>query len=114
MHTRLDKLVLLMVALALALAPLRGTLAAPAETVDEEMSSHCASMQHGDDMTLKRMKRRQLREDALRFTKEDLSLRPDMTFGADIIAGFPTETDAMFENNGLESGKNLSVEEGAS
>ena len=51
MHTRLDKLVLLMVALALALAPLRGTLAVPAEAVDEEMSSHCASMQHDDDMT---------------------------------------------------------------
>ena len=51
MHTRLDKLVLLMVALALAVAPLRGTLAAPAEAVDEEMSSHCASMQHGDDLT---------------------------------------------------------------
>jgi hypothetical protein len=50
MHTRLDKLVLLMVALALAVAPLRGTLAFPADAVDEETSSHCASMQHGDAM----------------------------------------------------------------
>lgn len=51
MHTRLDKLLLLMVTLALAVAPLRGTLAFPAGAVDEEMSSHCASMQHGDAMT---------------------------------------------------------------
>ncbi|MEP1613597.1 MAG: tRNA (N(6)-L-threonylcarbamoyladenosine(37)-C(2))-methylthiotransferase MtaB [Roseobacter sp.] len=56
------------------------------------------SLQHGDDMILKRMKRRHLRDDAIRFTQEAKKLRPDMTFGADIIAGFPTETDAMFEN----------------
>ncbi|MEM9578433.1 MAG: tRNA (N(6)-L-threonylcarbamoyladenosine(37)-C(2))-methylthiotransferase MtaB [Pseudomonadota bacterium] len=56
------------------------------------------SLQHGDDMILKRMKRRHLREDAVHFTQEALRLRPEMTFGADIIAGFPTETDAMFEN----------------
>lgn len=57
------------------------------------------SLQHGDDMILKRMKRRHLRDDAIAFTQEAKSLRPDMTFGADIIAGFPTETQAMFENS---------------
>ena len=57
------------------------------------------SLQHGDDMILKRMKRRHLRDDAIRFTQEAKRLRPDMTFGADIIAGFPTETDAHFENS---------------
>lgn len=56
------------------------------------------SLQHGDDMILKRMKRRHLRDDAIRFCEEARKLRPDMTFGADIIAGFPTETEAMFEN----------------
>lgn len=56
------------------------------------------SLQHGDDLILKRMKRRHLRDDAIRFCEEALKLRPDMTFGADIIAGFPTETDAHFEN----------------
>tara|TARA_R110002012_G_scaffold93636_7_gene227245 strand:- start:2670 stop:3926 length:1257 start_codon:yes stop_codon:yes gene_type:complete len=57
------------------------------------------SLQHGDDMILKRMKRRHLRDDAIRFSEEARKLRPDMTFGADIIAGFPTETEAMFENS---------------
>ena len=57
------------------------------------------SLQHGDDMILKRMKRRHLRDDAIRFAEEAKRLRPDMTFGADIIAGFPTETEAMFENS---------------
>ncbi|THD76607.1 tRNA (N(6)-L-threonylcarbamoyladenosine(37)-C(2))-methylthiotransferase MtaB [Thalassobius vesicularis] len=57
------------------------------------------SLQHGDDLILKRMKRRHLRDDAIRFCEEALKLRPDMTFGADIIAGFPTETDAHFENS---------------
>lgn len=56
------------------------------------------SLQHGDDMILKRMKRRHLRDDAIAFCQEARKLRPDMTFGADIIAGFPTETEAMFEN----------------
>jgi threonylcarbamoyladenosine tRNA methylthiotransferase MtaB len=45
------------------------------------------------------MKRRHLRDDAIRFAEEAIKLRPDMTFGADIIAGFPTETDAHFENS---------------
>ena len=57
------------------------------------------SLQHGDDMILKRMKRRHLRDDAIAFCEEARKLRPDMTFGADIIAGFPTETDAMFANS---------------
>ena len=57
------------------------------------------SLQHGDDLILKRMKRRHLRDDAIRFTQEAKKLRPDMTFGADIIAGFPTETDEMFRNS---------------
>ncbi|WP_095588149.1 tRNA (N(6)-L-threonylcarbamoyladenosine(37)-C(2))-methylthiotransferase MtaB [Actibacterium ureilyticum] len=56
------------------------------------------SLQHGDDLILKRMKRRHLRDDAIRFAQEARALRPDITFGADIIAGFPTETEAMFEN----------------
>ena len=57
------------------------------------------SLQHGDDLILKRMKRRHLRDDAIRFTEEARRLRPDLTFGADIIAGFPTETEAHFENS---------------
>ena len=56
-------------------------------------------LQAGDDMILKRMKRRHLRDDAIRFCEEARALRPAMTFGADIIAGFPTETEAMFENS---------------
>ncbi len=57
------------------------------------------SLQAGDDMILKRMKRRHLRGDAIAFCEEARRLRPDMTFGADIIAGFPTETEVMFENS---------------
>lgn len=57
------------------------------------------SLQAGDDMILKRMKRRHLRDDAIAFCEEARRLRPDMIFGADIIAGFPTETDAMFGNS---------------
>ena len=57
------------------------------------------SLQAGDDMILKRMKRRHLRDDAIKFCEDARKLRPDMTYGADIIAGFPTETDAMFENS---------------
>ncbi|MGG7646224.1 tRNA (N(6)-L-threonylcarbamoyladenosine(37)-C(2))-methylthiotransferase MtaB [Rhodovulum sp. YNF3179] len=57
------------------------------------------SLQAGDDMILKRMKRRHLRDDAIRFCAEARRLRPDIVFGADIIAGFPTETEAMFENS---------------
>ena len=57
------------------------------------------SLQAGDDMILKRMKRRHLRDDAIRFCAETRAARPDIVFGADIIAGFPTETEAMFDNS---------------
>ncbi|WP_413719001.1 tRNA (N(6)-L-threonylcarbamoyladenosine(37)-C(2))-methylthiotransferase MtaB [Silicimonas sp. MF1-12-2] len=57
------------------------------------------SLQAGDNLILKRMKRRHLREDAIKFCEEARVLRPDMTFGADIIAGFPTETEDMFEKS---------------
>lgn len=57
------------------------------------------SLQHGADMILKRMKRRHLRADAVEFCEKVRSLRPDVSFGADIIAGFPTETEEMFEES---------------
>ncbi|MBO0905023.1 tRNA (N(6)-L-threonylcarbamoyladenosine(37)-C(2))-methylthiotransferase MtaB [Jiella sonneratiae] len=57
------------------------------------------SLQAGDDMILKRMKRRHGRADSIRFCAEIREKRPDIVFGADIIAGFPTETEAMFENS---------------
>ncbi len=57
------------------------------------------SMQSGDDLTLKRMKRRHSRGDAIAFCEKARALRPDVVFGADLIAGFPTETDEMFENS---------------
>jgi threonylcarbamoyladenosine tRNA methylthiotransferase MtaB len=57
------------------------------------------SLQSGDDMILKRMKRRHLRVDAFAVVDKLRSLRPEIVFGADIIAGFPTETDEMFENS---------------
>ena len=57
------------------------------------------SLQHGDNMILKRMKRRHCREDAITLCERLRRVRPDISFGADIIAGFPTETEAMFENS---------------
>ena len=57
------------------------------------------SLQSGDDLILKRMKRRHLRADAIAFCEEVRRLRPDTVFGADLIAGFPTETDAMFQRS---------------
>lgn len=54
------------------------------------------SLQSGDDMILKRMKRRHSRNDAIAFCGQVRRLRPDIAFGADIIAGFPTETEEMF------------------
>ena len=57
------------------------------------------SAQSGDDMTLKRMKRRHSRADTIRFCEEVRRLRPEAAFGADLIAGFPTESEAMFENS---------------
>ncbi len=56
------------------------------------------SLQHGDDMILKRMKRRHSRMDALTFIEDVRRLRPEVSFGADMIAGFPTETEEMFTN----------------
>ena len=56
------------------------------------------SVQAGDTLTLKRMKRRHSRDDVITLTRICRGLRPDIAFGADLIAGFPTETDAMFEN----------------
>src|SRR6202045_1678788 len=54
------------------------------------------SLQAGDDLILKRMKRRHLRADAIAFCAQVRRLRPDVVFGGDIIAGFPTESEAMF------------------
>jgi threonylcarbamoyladenosine tRNA methylthiotransferase MtaB len=57
------------------------------------------SLQAGDNMILKRMKRRHLREDVISFCEKARRARKDVTFGADIIAGFPTETEDMFQNS---------------
>jgi threonylcarbamoyladenosine tRNA methylthiotransferase MtaB len=56
------------------------------------------SVQAGDDLILKRMKRRHSRADVIALTARLRARRPDIVFGADFIAGFPTETDAMFDN----------------
>ena len=72
----------------------------PAIATEPRLMPHLhLSLQHGDDLILKRMKRRHLRDDAIAFCDEARRLRPDMVFGADIIAGFPTETEAAFENS---------------
>jgi len=64
---------------------------------DERLMPHLhLSLQSGDDLILKRMKRRHLRQDAISFCAQVRRLRPDTVFGADIIAGFPTETEEMF------------------
>ena len=64
----------------------------------ERLAPHLhLSLQSGDDMILKRMKRRHSREEALRLIARVRAVRPDVAFGADLIAGFPTETEAMFE-----------------
>ena len=66
---------------------------------EERLMPHLhLSLQSGDDMILKRMKRRHSRADAIRFCDAVRRLRPDIVLGADLIAGFPTETDAMFQN----------------
>jgi threonylcarbamoyladenosine tRNA methylthiotransferase MtaB len=57
------------------------------------------SLQHGDDLILKRMKRRHLRDDAIRFCEDARRSRPEIVFGADLIAGFPTETEDAFANS---------------
>jgi threonylcarbamoyladenosine tRNA methylthiotransferase MtaB len=64
---------------------------------DERLMPHLhLSLQSGDDMILKRMKRRHCRADAIEFCAQLRRLRPDIAFGADIIAGFPTETEETF------------------
>jgi threonylcarbamoyladenosine tRNA methylthiotransferase MtaB len=72
---------------------------------EERLMPHLhLSLQHGDDLILKRMKRRHSRADAVGFAERVHRLRPDVVFGADIIAGFPTETEGMF-------GQSLSIVE---
>ncbi|MGE0701093.1 MAG: radical SAM protein, partial [Hyphomicrobiaceae bacterium] len=72
-------------------------LAALAE--EERLMPHLhLSLQAGADMILKRMRRRHLRADAIRFCADVRRLRPGVAFGADLIAGFPTETEAMFDD----------------
>ncbi len=67
---------------------------------EERLMPHIhLSLQSGDDMILKRMKRRHTREDSISFCAELRAKRPDIVFGADIIAGFPTEDHRMFENS---------------
>jgi threonylcarbamoyladenosine tRNA methylthiotransferase MtaB len=67
---------------------------------EERLMPHVhLSLQSGDDMILKRMKRRHLRAHTLAFCEDARRLRPDIIFGADIIAGFPTETEEMFQNS---------------
>ena len=64
---------------------------------DERLMPHLhLSLQSGDDLILKRMKRRHSRTDAIDFCAQVRRLRPDIALGADIIAGFPTETEEMF------------------
>jgi threonylcarbamoyladenosine tRNA methylthiotransferase MtaB len=64
---------------------------------EERLMPHLhLSLQAGDDLILKRMKRRHLRRDAARFCKDVRRLRPDIVLGADLIAGFPTETEGQF------------------
>ncbi|MGH6923126.1 MAG: tRNA (N(6)-L-threonylcarbamoyladenosine(37)-C(2))-methylthiotransferase MtaB [Propylenella sp.] len=66
---------------------------------EERLMPHLhLSLQSGDDMILKRMKRRHSRADAIRFADEIRNARPDIVLGADLIAGFPTETAEMFQN----------------
>ncbi len=65
---------------------------------EERLMPHLhLSVQSGDDLILKRMKRRHLRAHTIEFCNQVRRLRPDVAFGADLIAGFPTETEAMFE-----------------
>ncbi len=67
---------------------------------DERLMPHLhLSLQSGDDMILKRMKRRHLRKDAIEFCAQVRRLRPDIALGADIIAGFPTESEEMFSRS---------------
>jgi threonylcarbamoyladenosine tRNA methylthiotransferase MtaB len=103
---RLGDLVLRLLRLVPELARLRLSSIDPVEADAALMEAIAAeprlmphlhlSLQAGDDLILKRMKRRHTRADALAFCEKARRLRPEMTFGADIIAGFPTETEEMF------------------
>ncbi|MDX2104745.1 MAG: tRNA (N(6)-L-threonylcarbamoyladenosine(37)-C(2))-methylthiotransferase MtaB [Alphaproteobacteria bacterium] len=106
---RLGNLVRRLLALVPELPRLRLSSLDPAE-IDEELWQALAeeprlmphwhlSLQAGADLILKRMKRRHLRADAVRVAERARSLRPDIVFGADIIAGFPTETEALFADS---------------
>jgi threonylcarbamoyladenosine tRNA methylthiotransferase MtaB len=67
---------------------------------EERLMPHLhLSLQSGDDLTLKRMKRRHARADSVAFCESMRRVRPDMVFGADLIAGFPTETETMFRSS---------------
>lgn len=66
---------------------------------EQRLAGHLhLSLQAGSDLILKRMKRRHLTEDAVRLTERVRELRPDLALGADLIAGFPTETDELFQH----------------
>ncbi len=105
---RLGQLVRRLLARIPALARLRLSSLDPVEIDDELIALYGTeprllpyvhlSLQAGDDMILKRMKRRHSRDDALGVCARLRESRPDMVFGADLIAGFPTETEAMFDN----------------
>jgi threonylcarbamoyladenosine tRNA methylthiotransferase MtaB len=67
---------------------------------DERLMPHLhLSLQSGDDLILKRMKRRHSRKDAIEFCAQVKRLRPEIALGADVIAGFPTETEEMFKRS---------------
>ncbi|MFQ5563128.1 MAG: tRNA (N(6)-L-threonylcarbamoyladenosine(37)-C(2))-methylthiotransferase MtaB [Parvularculaceae bacterium] len=69
-------------------------------TGDERLAPHLhLSLQAGDDMILKRMKRRHTRDQAVHLCRSLRARRPEIAFGADLIAGFPTETEAMFQKS---------------
>ncbi len=108
-HPTLGQMVRRVLAAVPELARLRLSSLDPAEADDDllrliadepRLMPHLhLSLQAGDNVILKRMKRRHSREQAINFAATVRRLRPDMVFGADIIAGFPTETEAMFANS---------------
>ena len=107
-HPRLGQLVRRLLAAVPELDRLRLTSIDPAEADDDlwyllaeepRLLPHLhLSLQAGDDLVLKRMKRRHSRVDAIEFCRRARDLRPDVAFGADLIAGFPTETEEAFTN----------------
>ncbi len=83
---------------SLDVAEIDGTLLDAIATEERLMPHLHLSLQAGDSMILKRMRRRHAPQDAVRFCRTVRRLRPDMVFGADLIAGFPTESEDMFAN----------------